>query len=115
MKRKARAEQDYWLSFQENEDAEEDRLEFFRYDSHGGSINPLNPVLVGKIRYGHTGEVLREARFDTEGGWVGGLQLVADYATREPFGIRPLVEWFGLEVVRGWVVAFIPLWSIEYF
>jgi len=110
LKLATRAEQDYWLSFSDYEDVtEEERLDFLRYDSHGRTLperGRFNPILLGKIRHGQSGEVLRDSYFDTHGGWIGGLLLVIDFLEREPFQIRPLVEWFGHESVKRWLGAF---------
>ncbi|KKL70532.1 hypothetical protein LCGC14_1885550 [marine sediment metagenome] len=132
LSRKARAEQDYWLSFSDFKDVtEEERLDFLRYDSHGGEkprerrprlhlpfgelLRGKNPILLGKSRHGQLGNVkggkrggmMIDSYFDIKGGWPGGLYLVADYLTREPFNVRPLREWFGDEAVHRWLTAFI--------
>lgn len=120
----ARGEQDYWLSFSDFKDVtEEERIDFLRYDSHGGEepqerrpritlpfgepFNGLNPVLLGKKRYGQYGGMMRDGYFDMKGGWPGGLQVVSDYLTREPFNVRPLREWFGDEAVHRWLTEFL--------
>ena len=121
--RRARLEQDYWFSFAADEWplplTEHDRLEFFRYDSHGGKLLPrlmgegsslvvtTNPILLGKIRHGQCGEVLRQGYFARDGSWPGGLYVVMDYLERGPWTVRPLVEWFGAEVVEGWLQAWV--------
>jgi len=108
LSRKARAEQDYWLSFADIKSAtDQERLDFLRFDSHGIDRPLGNPILDGKIHHGQYGEMMRDAYFDTEGGWIGGLWLVADYVNRVPFGVRPLVEWFGPERVQRWCEAFL--------
>ena len=73
---KARAEQDFWLSFSDFKDAtEEERMDFLRFDSHGGAepservprvTDPfgvpycgLNPILLGKKRHGQFKELYR--------------------------------------------------------
>ena len=106
LSRKARAEQDYWLSFADCVATEEERMEFLRYDSHGGEKLSGNPILQGKSFHGMFGEVMRDGYFDMEGGWPGGMYVVADYLTREPFNIRPLCEWFGDKAVHRWLTAF---------
>lgn len=104
-----RLEQDYWLSFAVGDrlppvtDAQ--RLEFLRYDSHGGDVPHGNPILLGKARHGQFGSVLVESYFDLSAGWVGGANIVEDYIEREPFQYRPLVEWFGPEAVERWLDA----------
>ena len=132
LKTKAQREQDYWLSFSDFKDVtEEERLDFLRYDSHGGTmpaeripriiapfgekLHGSNPIMLGKIRHGQMGNikggkrsgVMIDSYFDLEGGWVGGVYLIQDYLTREPFGIRPLREWFGDEAVHRWLTAFL--------
>ena len=109
LSRKARLEQDYWLSFAGREAILEERMEFLRYDSHGGERPSRNPILEGKSLHGMYGEVMRDGYFDMYGGWPGGLCVVADYLTREPFNVRPLREWFGDENVHRWLAAF--LWE----
>ena len=128
---RARAEQDYWLSFSDFKDVtEEERLDFLRYDSHGGEpprerlprlrlpfgelLYGKNPILLGKARHGQMGNVKGGRRYgmmidsysDMKGGWPGGLYIVSDYLTREPFNIRPLREWFGSKTVHRWLSAF---------
>ncbi len=109
LSRKARAEQDYWLSFADRKATNGERMEFLRYDSHGGERPSGNPILTGKSHHGMYGEMMRDGYFDMEGGWPGGLYVVADYLTREPFNVRPLREWFGDENVHRWLSAF--LWE----
>ena len=112
LKSSTRKEHDYWLSFGDAKTATaEERQEFLDYDSHGGSIMPTNPILVGKRRYGQYGEVLRAARLDRDGGWEGGLYFLESYQHREPFGLRPLIEWFGWDAVMGWACEL--LWSFR--
>lgn len=66
--RRARAEQDFYLSFlveSEVFDAtEEQREEFYRYDSEGGSISRDNPLLLAKARYGQTISVIKDGISD---------------------------------------------------
>ena len=108
LSRKARDEQDYWLSFADIKDVtDQERLDFLRFDSHGTDRPSGNPILGGKIRHGQYGEMMRNSYFDTEGGWIGGLWLVTDYVNRVPFGVRPLVEWFGPERVQRWCETFL--------
>ena len=102
-----------------------------RYDSHGGDkpqervprmimcdgekICGINPILLGKKHHGLMGNikngvshgVLADSFWRQDGGWPGGLYLVEDYATRIPYGIRPLIEWFGYKRVYVWVQAFL--------
>ena len=76
LKTKARWEQDRWLSYLPTKSdpnvqyadvvmripTEQERLDFLRYDSHGGKVAPIpkgNPILAGK----HAAAV-----FDTAGG-----------------------------------------------
>lgn len=82
-------------------------MEFLRYDSHGGIVPTGNAILQGKRFHGMFGEVLRDGYFDMGGGWPGGLGVIADYLTREPFNVRPLREWFGDEAVHRWLSAFL--------
>lgn len=103
---KHRQEQDYWLSFvPELSATEEERLEFLRFDSHGGQISLMNPILRGKKAHGIKGGTLLEEYFALDGSWPGGLWLVADYLSR-PFDVRPLREWFGDEAVQRWEEAY---------
>ena len=98
MKARVRAEQDFYLGFGDRKEATEaERVEFLRYDSTGGAIANDNPVYVGKKRYGQYGEMMRGARLDTDGGWVGGVNLLGSYP------VRALKEWFGSEDVERWV------------
>ena len=104
---KARAEQDYWLSFSDTKTVSDaERLDFLHYDSHGGILEN-NPILLGKKRYGQYGEMMRDGYLDMKGGWPGGLCVVIDYVTREPFGVRPLIEWFGYGTVHRWLTEFL--------
>ena len=103
LSRHARAEQDYYLYFSDTQTVtKEERMEFLRYDSHGGTVPAANPIYCGKKRYGQTGEVLRDAYFDMHGGWIGGHELTQDYLAK-PCGVRPLREWFGDETVDRWL------------
>lgn len=107
LSKRTRAEQDYWLSFSDRKEAtNEERLDFLRYDSHGGVMPPDNPILFGKKRHGIYGEMMRDSYFDQHGGWGGGLELVEHYLSRKPEGLRPLCEWFGNEAVYRWLSAF---------
>jgi hypothetical protein len=107
LSKETRIEQDYWLSFSDRKEATDDeRLEFLRYDSHGGEKPNYNPILLGKRHHGIYGETMRDGYFDLQGGWPGGLYVVADYLTRQPFNVRPLREWFGNESVHRWLSAF---------
>ncbi len=128
---KARREQGYWISFSGHKDVtEEERLDFYRYDSHGGEpplervvrqqlpfgedYYSINPIMLGKKQHGMIGNTKGGKRgglmidwyFD-EVGWIGGLYMVEDFLTREPFGLRPLREWFGDEMVQRWLAAFL--------
>ncbi len=95
------------MSFSDTKTASDaERLDFLRYDSHGGTLEN-NPILLGKKRHGQYGEVMRDGYFGVEGDWPGGLHVVADYVTREPGGIRPLIEWFGYETVHRWLTELI--------
>lgn len=106
-------------------------MDFLRYDSHGGEkpagrvarvclpngemMRGDNPIILGKVRHGQMGHIkdgkrggiMIDSYFDLEGGWGGGIYLIEDYLTREPFGIRPLREWFGDETVHRWLSAFL--------
>ena len=105
MKAKHRREQDYWLSFSDSPTASEDqRKEFFRFDSRGGPAPEGNPIWIGKARHGITGAVLRDSYFANDGSWIGGLEMVQDYRQRD-FGLRSLREWFGEETVTRWLGA----------
>ena len=115
---KNRQEQDYWLSFSDYSDVtEEERLDFLRYDSCGGPrperCGRLNPILLGKIRQGQCGEVLRDAYYSRNGSWVGGIALIDDYIEREPFQFRPLLEWFGDDAVIRWLDAWVGSMEVE--
>ncbi|KKL45390.1 hypothetical protein LCGC14_2356190 [marine sediment metagenome] len=101
---KARAEQDYWLTYNKEELAsEEQRLEFLRYDSHSDFISETNPILVGKKWHGRQGEAYRDSYFSLDGGWIGGLHLYDYYLHRSSErGIKSLREWFGEEIVQQW-------------
>ena len=104
MKQKHREEQDYWLLYAPAEVTQEQRQEFFRYDSQGGEISANNPIHLGKIRHGITGAVLLDSYFAQDGSWVGGLELVRDYQQKK-FGLRSLREWFGKAAVDRWLQA----------
>ena len=100
-----RQEQDYWLLYADTLTAtEEERLEFLRYDSHGGTTPKGNPIYLGKVRHGITGAVLSDSYFAQDGSWIGGLELVKDYQRRR-FGLRSLREWFGGAAVLRWLAA----------
>lgn len=81
------------------------RVEFFKYDTHGGKPPNKNPIYIAKNRYGQTGSLLIDSYFDLEGGWVGGVYLTWDYWNSKS-GLRPLLEWFGSKNVARWVSAF---------
>ena len=95
---RARAEQDYYLQLDGNklEPTYEERMEFLRYDSHGGDIAGSNPVLVAKAHYGMYVKSLRDSYFDLDG-WPGGLEML------ETCNRRLLLEAFGGETVSRWL------------
>ena len=105
LKARVIAEQDYWLSFAGLTANEDERWEFYRFDSQGGEVPTDNPIYYGKVMHGITGAVLKDAYRDTaSAGWVGGVYLYADYAQKS-HGIRSLREWFGDAAVERWEQA----------
>ena len=131
LKVKARWEQDRWLSYlpegPQRHVTHEQRIEFLRYDSHGGEAPKDNPILEGKhaaavadTAKGSKGarksgggwlpypDELVEMYFDGSGYWPGGLPLMEDYL-RRVCGIGPLRRAFGDEAVARWLRAFLML------
>ncbi len=108
---KRQLEQDYWLSFLElcdwsGEATEEQREEFFRYDSQGGTISPTNPILMGKRRHGWYLDSYQSAyEHISVGEWYGGAYEVQEFIGRRPYGTRPLRDQFGDEAVMRWLEA----------
>jgi hypothetical protein len=143
LRTKARWEQDKWLSYLSAKNSpnvqyanvvrrlptEQERMDFLRYDSHGGEIPADNIILAGK-RAAVVADTEKGATNSKSGGggwfpyadelyeiymdpkqdylWVGGFALMEDYL-RRVCGIAPLRKAFGDEVVRRWLAAF--LWS----
>ena len=120
LSRRARAEQDYWLGLSDSKVATEvERLDFLRFDSHGGPAPIDNPILLGKRRHDQYVEMVRESYFDMNGGWPGGLAIVAEAiadgtAYRDPRA--PLRFWraaFGKAAVHRWLCALLSPWLCE--
>ncbi len=144
LRTKARWEQDRWLSYLPTKDdpnaryadvfqrvpTEQERLDFLRFDSHGGKIAPIprgNPILAGK-RAAAVFDTPKGARKDRVGGggwlpyvdelkeiylgesdrnyWPAGLMIMEDYL-RRVCGLGPLRKAFGDEIVRRWLAAFL--------
>ena len=124
-------EQDRWLSYlapgPERRVTHEQRLEFLRFDSHGGEPPKNNPVLKGKHassvadtdkgasnpKKGGGGwfpyaDELGEIYFDNSKYWPGGYALMEDYL-RRVCGINPLRKVFGDASVARWLRAFLNL------
>ena len=120
LSRRARAEQDYWLSFSDIKTAtEEERIEFLRFDSHGGPAWIDSPILFGKSRHDQYVGMVRESYFDMNAGWPGGLWIVAEAvatgtAYRDPR--TPMRFWrtaFSETTVRRWLHALLSPWLCE--
>ena len=146
LRTKARWEQDKWLSYLPSRSdpnvqyaamvrrlpTEQERLDFLRYDSHGGEAAPIpkdNPILAGKAA-SCVADTEKGANNPKKGGggwfpypdelyeiymdptrshaWPGGYALMEDYLRRVT-GLTHLRKWFGDEIVRTWLAAF--LWS----
>ena len=113
-RRRARAEQDYWLSWGDSEPivAEGDREEFHLFDSRGGRKPVNNLIYQGKQAHGRLGEMYKhDFLFSRAGEWMGGLELYALMLTKKPFGLRSLREWFGEEPIRRWGQAYRYEWA----
>lgn len=109
LSRRARQEQDFWLAYapHEPEPTEDQRLEFLRFDSHGGPAPSQNPIYVGKCRYGMLGEFMREWRWSGDPSWPGGIEILS----WEP--VRTLIDWFGYQSVNSWATAAFHQWTWE--
>ena len=109
IKGKHRREQDYWLLFAGSPHVtEEQREEFFRYDSLGGPPPARNPIWAGKCVHGMTGSELYSSYISkTYTGWGGGLELVRSYGIHPEFGMRSLRSWFGKKAVQRWLDALV--------
>ena len=118
LRTKALWEQDRWLSYLApgpgRRVTREQRLEFLRFDSHGGESPVDNPILAGKLAaraIGDSGwfpnpdELLEIYSTDY---WPGGYALMEDYL-RRVCGISPLRKAFGDEAVARWLTAFLRL------
>ncbi len=130
LRTKTRWEQDRWLSYLPTKSdpnvqyadvvmripTEQERMDFLRYDSHGGGIPADNPILAGKLAARAVGDrgwfpyadELLEIYLDParEGEWPGGFALMEDYLWRT-CGIVPLRKAFGDEIVQRWLAAFL--------
>lgn len=125
---KVRWEQDKWLSYGPTTYAtEEQRLEFLRFDSHGGEISRDNPIYAGK-KASSVADTDKGADSPKKGGggwfpyadelweiymdpkrsreWPGGFALMEDYLRRVT-GLIHLRKWFGDEIVQTWLAAFL--------
>ncbi len=107
---RARTEQDYWLLWTWDEwdgnITEEQRLEFLRYDSHGGNISTFNPIYIGKSRHSIQGNMMVEEYFSGDTSWMGGIcWYEIFYMAYGKRGIKSLEEWFGIKTVEGWFDA----------
>ncbi|KKL95305.1 hypothetical protein LCGC14_1855930 [marine sediment metagenome] len=128
LRTKARWEQDKWLSYGSTTYAtEEERLEFLRFDSHGGKVPLDNPIYEGKCASA-VADTAKGAANPKKGGggwlpyadelkaimlapykkwaWPGGLMIMEDYL-RRVCGIAPLRKEFGDEIVQHWLAAFL--------
>ena len=144
LRTKALWEQDRWLSYLYTKDdpysygqpvrripTHEERLEFLRFDSHGGETPVNNPIYQGKMAAAvadtvkgadnpkkggggwlpyadELGEIYYDGRY-----WPGGLEVMEDYL-RRVCGIGPLRKVFGDEMVARWLRAFLDLpWGMR--
>ena len=126
LRTKARWEQDRWLSYLpvrgdpnifENTvirrlPTDQERLDFLRYDSHGGDIPAGNIIMAGKLAaravgddgwFPYADELV--GLYDTPY-WPGGFALMEDYLWRV-CGLGPLRKHFGDESVQRWLAAFL--------
>ena len=128
LRTKALWEQDRWLSYLPTKNdpnaqytnvvrrlpTAQERLDFLRYDSHGGDIPADNIILAGKLAarvVGDTGwfpeaNELKNIYFGDDGYWPGGLAIMEDYLWRT-CGIVPLRKEFGDDIVQRWLAAFL--------
>lgn len=108
LRHKTRAEQDFYLQWASRAPTEAERLEFLRYDSHGGAPLPDdNPVLEGKTMYHLLATEWRRAYLDKpgyEGMWPGGMWLVIEERDNARFQSM-LQREFGPNRVRKWFKA----------
>lgn len=110
---RAREEQDYYLRHdgQARPPTEEERLEFLRYDSHGGDITWSNPIYVAKSHYGISVNLLKDSYLSD--GWPGGL-CVVDEILRTTGDLRFVVEALGERVVSGWLEIWAWHWHLAH-
>jgi len=105
VRQRARAEQDFYLQWASRAPTEGERLEFLRFDSHGGNKPANNPILQGKTDYHLDATEWRnayEVKPGYEGMWPGGLSLVVEERDNPRF-LAMLEREFGVDAVRRWV------------
>ena len=107
LRTKTRAEQDFYLQWADRQATEEERLEFLRYDSHGGVKPSNNPILAGKTDYHLLATEWLNA-YKTlpgyEGVWPGGAWLVIEERDNKRF-LSMLQREFGNEALLRWFKA----------
>ena len=117
----------YYAGMMRRLPTEQERLKFLHFDSHGGEIPVDNPIYEGKKasvvadtdkgannpKKGGGGwfpypDELYEIYMDPEQKryWPGGFALMEDYLRRVT-GLTHLRKWFGDEIVRTWLAAFL--------
>ena len=104
---KTRVEQDFYLQWASRVPTDEERLEFLRYDSHGGVKPAANPILEGKTNYHLLATEWLNAYFlkpGYEGVWPGGMWLVIEERGNPRF-LAMLLREFGDEAVLRWFTA----------
>ncbi len=80
---------------------QEERKEFLFHDALGKSISDDNLIKQGKVRHGQCGAILRDSFSDP---WFMGWDIAEDFALNHPYGLRPLIEWFGEGTVAQWMI-----------
>jgi len=123
--KRAKREQDYWLSFSDFPwTTKEERIDFLRFDSHGGetpnsrtihinNVPILNHIFLGKRRHDQFINIVRDSYCDMEGGWIGGLDIVAEEIStgivyrdiKNPF--RFWITAFNEKTVYRWLSMFL--------
>lgn len=115
MRKRSRDEQDYWLRFCDKPDfeavTEEEREEFYRFDSTGAPCSTDNPILWGKIRHGQTVAIMRQFdRLSKKEGWYyGNMMLDFQYDTdtrlmENAYGKEEVARRQDLATVLGYVL-----------